>query len=258
MPIKQLNNLDQLGSPKVIFLDAVGTLFGVKGSVGTNYALVAAEFGVDVPVADCDRAFIKHFQAAPRIAFPGAAPAQIPDLEKQWWFELAIATFKDVGIYEQFADFATFFDRLYAFFATADPWYVYADTIPALAHWQAQGLSLGIISNFDTRLFSVLEALGLADFFSTVTISTAVGAAKPDPDVFMWAIAKYPEHAAAIGNADSAPKPIWHIGDSLNEDYAGAIAANFEAIWLNRGDRLPENQPMLKSVTKLTDLILLS
>ncbi len=34
--------------PKVIFLDAVGTIFGVKGSVGEVYSQIAAEFGVTV------------------------------------------------------------------------------------------------------------------------------------------------------------------------------------------------------------------
>ncbi len=34
--------------PQVIFLDAVGTLFGVKGSVGAIYSQIAADFGVEV------------------------------------------------------------------------------------------------------------------------------------------------------------------------------------------------------------------
>ncbi|AFY69224.1 REG-2-like, HAD superfamily (subfamily IA) hydrolase [Thalassoporum mexicanum PCC 7367] len=264
-PIKEVEPSNQgdrspvQSQPSIIFLDAVGTLFGVKGSVGQNYALVAGEFGVDAIAADLDRAFVKYFRAAPRMAFPGAEPNQIPALEKQWWFELAIDTFTEAGIYSQFTDFAKFFDRLYQFFAGADPWQVYPDTMPALEHWQAQGIKLGVVSNFDTRLYPVLAALGLADFFSSVTISTEAGAAKPDPGVFKQALRKYPDYGAIanslVNNSNPEPKAIWHIGDSLSEDYAGAIAANLEAIWINRGDRLPENHQALKSVTKLTDLI---
>ena len=40
--------------PKVIFLDAVGTLFGVKGSVGEVYREIAADFGVDVAASVLD------------------------------------------------------------------------------------------------------------------------------------------------------------------------------------------------------------
>jgi putative hydrolase of the HAD superfamily len=280
MSVKPSGELKQLTQPELIFFDAVGTLFGVKGGVGKNYALVASEFGVDAPAAALDRAFIKHFQAAPRMAFPGADPAEIPHLEKQWWLNLAIDTFKEAGIYDRFADFNRFFDRLYVFFAAADPWYVYADTVPALKHWQAQGVKLGVISNFDTRLYPVLKVLGLADFFSSVTISTEAGAAKPDTGVFKQALSKYPTHPTqavnqpldqatatdrhpnsaqahpnSINSTNLISKSIWHIGDSLSEDYAGAIAANLEAICINRGDRLPPNDQAIKSVTKLTDLI---
>jgi putative hydrolase of the HAD superfamily len=74
----QVMQFNQLTQPKLIFFDAVGTLFGVKGGVGKNYALVAKEFGVVAPAAELDRAFIKHFQAAPRMAFPGADPPKFP------------------------------------------------------------------------------------------------------------------------------------------------------------------------------------
>ena len=43
--------------PKVIFLDAVGTLFGIKGSVGEVYGQIAQKFGVEVSLEELDRAF---------------------------------------------------------------------------------------------------------------------------------------------------------------------------------------------------------
>ena len=49
--------------PKVIFLDAVGTLFGVKGSVGKAYANIAGQFGVEVSETAVDAAFFKSFAA---------------------------------------------------------------------------------------------------------------------------------------------------------------------------------------------------
>ena len=36
--------------PKVIFFDAVGTLFGVKGSVGTVYKAIAKKHNVEMEV----------------------------------------------------------------------------------------------------------------------------------------------------------------------------------------------------------------
>ena len=47
--------------PKVIFLDAVGTIFGVKGSVGEVYSQVAREFSVEVTADIIDRNFFSCF-----------------------------------------------------------------------------------------------------------------------------------------------------------------------------------------------------
>jgi len=44
--------------PKVIFLDAVGTLFNVRSSVGEAYNKIASRFGVQVSPEVLNRAFI--------------------------------------------------------------------------------------------------------------------------------------------------------------------------------------------------------
>jgi putative hydrolase of the HAD superfamily len=210
--------------PQVIFLDAVGTLFGVRGSVGEIYSAIASQMGVTAAPEPLNRAFIQSFKAAPPLAFPDADPAQIPDLEYQWWEAIAQETFKQAGIFEQFSDFSVFFEQLYHHFATAAPWYVYPDVLTALQRWRDREIELGIISNFDTRIYQVLEALGLRDFFASITLSSSVGAAKPQPQIFAAALEKHgcPRHRA------------WHIGDSLQEDFQGAKAAGIRAFWLQR------------------------
>jgi putative hydrolase of the HAD superfamily len=210
--------------PKVIFLDAVGTLFGVKGSVGKVYAEIAQRFGVAVAADNLDRAFIQSFKAAPPPIFSSKKPAEIPECEFEWWRAIAQRTFQQVGILDQFSDFSAFFTELYTHFATPEPWFVYPDVLPALQHWQRLGIELGVLSNFDSRLYQVLQALELAEFFASVTISTEVGAAKPDPQIFVAGLDKH--HCPA--------ELAWHIGDSFQEDYHGANAAGLRAIWLKR------------------------
>lgn len=46
------------------------------------------------------------------------------------------------------------------------------------------GIKLAVVSNFDTRLRSILEELGLVDLFDCVVISAEVGAEKPNPVIF--------------------------------------------------------------------------
>jgi putative hydrolase of the HAD superfamily len=215
-----------MGKPKVIFLDAVGTLFGVRGTVGQIYSTIAREFGVNASEADLNKAFIQGFRTAPPMAFPNVPAEEIPRREYEWWEAIAFYTFKQVGVLDQFVNFPGFFAELYRHFATATPWFVYPDVFPALRAWQKQGIELGIISNFDSRLHPVLDALSLTDFFSSITISTEVGAAKPSARLFHAGLRKH----------SCLPEMAWHVGDSQREDFEGATAVGMRAILIQRGN----------------------
>jgi putative hydrolase of the HAD superfamily len=208
--------------PQVIFLDAVGTIFGVKGSVGEIYCAFAQKFGVDCTPQVVNKAFYQQFKAAAPGVYTGLSVIELPRQEYAWWKEINYQTFQAIDKIQDFTDFDAFFDELYYYFATAAAWEIYPDTLPALQQWQNQGITLELISNFDTRLYAVLTALDLASYFSQVTISTVVGTAKPEPAIFQ---------AALVGRAASQ---AWHIGDSELEDYQGATAAGLQAFLLER------------------------
>jgi putative hydrolase of the HAD superfamily len=210
--------------PQVIFLDAVGTLFGVKGSVGAVYSQIAADFGVQIAPESLEQSFLDIFPTASPLAFPNIEPAQISELEYQWWRSLTGAVFNNLGYLERFQDFEAFFRELYHYFATDEPWVVYEDVIPALRLWQIQGIELGIISNFDSRIYPVLAQLGLEYFFRSITISSLAGAAKPSPEIFQIALQKH----------NCSPAQAWHIGDSKKEDYQGAKSLGIEAFLIKR------------------------
>jgi putative hydrolase of the HAD superfamily len=215
---------DSLALPQVICLDAVGTLFGVRDSVGSIYSEVASKYGVNCSSELLDKYFFTAFKNSPACIFPGIATAEIPQREYQWWREINRQTFTAAGAFEQFDDFDLFFQDLYGYFTTPAAWEVYPDVLPTLAKWQRSAVQLAVLSNFDSRLYTVLKALNLDSYFSTVTISTEVSAAKPQTAIFTAALSKYP----------CQPQSAWHIGDSLEEDYLGASNAGLTAIWLNR------------------------
>ncbi len=218
----------RVAKPQVIFLDAVGTLFGVRGSVGEMYLNVTRRFDVELEPDRLDQAFYASFKAAPSMAFPNLLSADLPQHEYAWWQAVAEDTFKRAGIYTEFADFPTFFSQLYAYFESAEPWYVYPDTIQFLDYCRQQAVPLGVISNFDSRIHTVLAALKLTPYFESFTISTEAGVAKPEPFIFQQALAKH----------NCSPAVAWHIGDSYREDYLGATAAGISAFWLRRGQGL--------------------
>ena len=210
--------------PQVIFLDAVGTLFGVAGSVGKQYGDVVRRFGVTANDAKLDRAFFQAFEMAPPCVFPEAEGEDLQRLEFAWWKAIAVETFEAAEVMHQLRDFDTFFLALYDHFATATPWELYPETVPTLCQWRSFGVELGVISNFDTRLYRVLTALELVDFFQGITLATEVGAAKPNPLVF----------ASALQKHHCEPDRAMHIGDSFKEDYQGAKQVGMQARWVQR------------------------
>lgn len=248
MSIHPIYHKKMIQQPQVIFLDAVGTLFTVKGSVGEVYGQLASQHGVETDTHALNSAFFQAFSTAVPMAFPNASAEQIPQLEYQWWETIAIETFKTVGVFQQFSDFSQFFAQLYDYFTTDQPWFVYPDVLPMLQKWQNQGIELGVVSNFDSRLYPVLDVLNLAPFFKSVTISTTVGSAKPNSEIFQVALQKH--HCSS--------EDVLHIGDSVSADYHGAKQVGIQAMIVNR--EVDENvrsrlsQPEVEFCTSLTEI----
>jgi putative hydrolase of the HAD superfamily len=124
-----------------------------------------------------------------------------------------------------FEGFDEFFDEVFARFGEANSWRLFPETVDVLKALKDQGYELGIISNFDSRLFPVLRGLGIADFFDTITISSLAHAAKPSARIFEQALEK---HAV---DAEEA----LHVGDSERDDVKGAVAVGLTGVLLDRG-----------------------
>ncbi len=209
---------------KAVFFDAAGTLFTVNGSVGEIYARLARDHGKEVSVADLEAGFRRCFATAPPMAFPGASPARVLVLEKQWWRDLVQSVFAPLGPFPRFADY---FEELFACFARANAWRLYPETVETLVALKVRGLHFGVISNFDSRLFALLDGLGLAHFFDTVVISTQAGAAKPQAAIFIQALAHH----------GLQPDEALHVGDSYEADVVGAQGAGLTPVLVDRRDR---------------------
>lgn len=217
--------------PQVIFLDAVGTIFGVTNSVGYIYTKLAQKYGVNISPEKIDRAFYDTFKKSSPLAFATTNEDEIKELEFKWWETITYNTFnqecsivKRHCAIEQFSNFTEYFTELYEYFKTAECWVIYEEVILILNEWQKQGIELGIISNFDTRIFTVLDNLKLSKYFQTITISSLTGVAKPNPKIFLTALEKH----------HCQPDKAWYIGDSLKEDYEGSQSVGMQSFWLSR------------------------
>jgi len=100
----------------------------------------------------------------------------------------------------------------------------YPDAVPALSALRRRGLRLVAVSNWDCALPRVLERCGLAAMLDGTITSAGAGARKPDPAIF----------APALDLAGCEASEALHVGDTAEEDVAGARAAGIRPLLIDR------------------------
>ncbi len=100
----------------------------------------------------------------------------------------------------------------------------FPEAAAALAALRERGLTLVCVSNWDVSLSDVLERCGLAEHFDGFATSAQAGALKPDPAVFRL----------GLEIAGCSADRVLHVGDTVEEDVAGAQAAGIRALHIDR------------------------
>jgi putative hydrolase of the HAD superfamily len=207
---------------RAVFFDVAGTLIVTRERIGYSYARLAREFGLDADDKAVGAAFRRAFNAAPGLAFgPGHDAHELRRREREWWRRVVADTFAGFG---PFRDFDGYFAALFDFLGDPANWKADPEAEPLLASLKKRGLTLGVISNFDYRVYGILNGLGLGAYFDSITISSEAGSAKPSPDIFKVALGS---HALAAAEAI-------HVGDSAQMDLAGAQGAGLAAVLFDR------------------------
>ena len=124
----------------------------------------------------------------------------------------------------------------------------YPDAPSVLRRLRERGLRLVAASNWDCSLPLALERAGVLSLLDGVVASAAVGAAKPRPELFQAAL-----RAAGVGAAGAV-----HVGDSVEHDVEGALAAGLRAVLVVRDGPvppLPAGAGAIRGLAELPSLI---
>lgn len=243
---------------KVVFFDAGGTLFRPYPSVGAVYARTAKKHGVEVEAEVVEKLFYEKWHE--RNGMTPLASQTSEKIERDWWYGLVkdifgrtekgsdpttTATGGQTPFLTPFKDFDDFFHELYDLFARAECWRLFDDTVPTLEFLKKKGYRLAVISNWDHRLFSIIEQLGLAHFFETVTASSVVGVAKPGRKIF----------EVALESMKAPGEHCVHIGDSFTDDYHGAQEAGLHGVLLDRPGKGYNGAVQVRTLQELPNLL---
>jgi putative hydrolase of the HAD superfamily len=223
---------------KAVYFDAAGTLIKPARRVGESYATIAEKYGKRVTSSDLAERFRVCFDGAPRLAFPGAAADELQRLERNWWKAVVQKVFEPFGPFENFADC---FTELFDYFAEPSAWTLYPDVIDTLAALKQRGVTLAVISNFDSRLVRILDGLGIGSSFADVFVSSRVGYAKPDRRIFDAALSRHDLHA----------EHTIHVGDSEANDLDGARGAGLKGLLIDRDAAGPQPADRLNSLQQI-------
>lgn len=116
--------------------------------------------------------------------------------------------------------------RVYDEFGRPERWKAYEDVGPAMQRLRACGLKVGIISNWDRRLTTLFDGLGLSGSVDVIVSSAAVGLHKPDPRIF----------ELACERLGVSPVEAAHVGDHHYADIVGAQSVGMRAVLIDRHD----------------------
>lgn len=112
------------------------------------------------------------------------------------------------------------------------------DVVPFTKFLRENNIVVGVISNADDRYSdAILPMLGLDDEIDVFVISQELNKSKPDAAMFHAAAeraARVPVYRKVYGDAPILMQHVLHIGDSLVNDYQGAVNAGCHALLLDR------------------------
>jgi putative hydrolase of the HAD superfamily len=217
--------------PKAILLDALGTLVALEPPATLLRGELARRFDVHVSEAEAERAI------AAEIAYYRAHLDEGRDAESLADLRARCAEVVRAALPPAAIDPAAMTEVLLASLRFR----AFEDVAPALAAARRRGRRLVVVSNWDVSLNEVLERLGLARLLDGVVTSAAAGARKPAPAIFARALA-----VAGVGPGEAV-----HVGDSLDEDVAGARAAGIEPILIRRE---PADGAPVRTIETLAEL----
>jgi len=200
---------------KVISFDVAGTLLHFARPVPKVYAEVAGRNAIPVDENAVAKRLPEAFRQAGSMAPPSSA--EIDRFERQWWRSVLAGS---LGVANDDPRLGSCFDELFGYYASSEAWRMHPELLPLLGRLRAEGYRLAICSNFDGRLFPLLQQFDLAACFDAIVLPRHAGSQKPEAGIFHF----------LVRELGVSPAACLHVGDSVENDAAAARLAGLHGL----------------------------
>ncbi|CAK9783202.1 HAD-like protein [Cutaneotrichosporon oleaginosum] len=216
------------GRVRLVLFDVFDTLCTPRLPVHEQYAAEARKFGLHVSPERVRAGFrpaFKEMNATHPLYGKHSTPPLTPE---SWWTGLIVKCMAHAGASE--TELARIGDKLgesiMRRFESLEGYCDFPETLDVLRGLRALGVPTSVVSNSDPRIFLTLDALEIEPLITCgPTLSWDVEAAKPDRRIY--------EAACKACGVDPGPGVIM-VGDELEADYRGSLAAGLEGRLVRR------------------------
>ena len=162
---------------------------------------------------------------------------------KEFWTDYNVSLLNKLGVTENTVFLAAQIDDLWWAYSCVQ---VYPDVEPTLSGLKAKGLKLGLVSNgFQRDLNYVFGELELEKWFDTIVCIDSCNCAKPDKRIFLHALEK-------LG---IEPHEAIFVGDSVLQDYEGALGVGIKPYLIDREGKPPSKYDTIASLTDVLTIV---
>jgi putative hydrolase of the HAD superfamily len=201
---------------KVVFLDAEGTFLKFNPSLGKIYAKIWESFGITIEPEEVSQKLRTFFK---KVFKEEVSPPLNGVICKEAWREVFKRAFRE---YRESPFFEEAFKRAYEFFASPECVAVVPGFKEFLAKGRQRGLNFAVISNWDCRLYPILEGHEILPSFDALFLGCEVGYLKPEPEIFKRAL----EHFKV------KPEETIMIGDTFEDDIETSKALGMHTFYI--------------------------
>jgi putative hydrolase of the HAD superfamily len=224
-----------------IFFDFGGTLLDYYPSNSVVWSRIAKKLGVEISPDDprIREGMRRQDVAYIQLGIPAS------ELSRDDWYYLNCHVLDAMGIDSSGTGTIELIDKEFQRnFQTGEGFRMFPDSRDTLERIHSMGIPIGLLSNCPAWLGeprrAIMKEHGILDFFDAIVLSGEVGFAKPEKEIFEFALKELGVEAA---------KQVMHVGDCVLMDVQGAQNAGLVPVLFD-----PHDLHVIDNVIKIRKL----